>query len=707
MKTFAAYEAWNTALAERYFSRENRGKPAYLSVDDDELAEEITPADAEPGAESLATAVRLTLGSGDGRFGWHIGARDEWREHESGYPPYIGLLGLCVLAASRMAREPTKGIESNAYYPQLNPLIGLATFGGQPSGFELVGSLWRDLNRWLDSHDGAYGTSTARQHSHFIHVGWPMSQCLLRRADRYRLTDFFRSAGLEPDEDIEAGQLLVLFRAWARPGCGLSAPAIRITQNASGAIADEIAEILAREYEVWEGELRDRRGRRRGMIALTLSMAAGGRRASLGLSPRRPEGFPDDAIVETPAGQPVEISAVSDDWYAPLGIPVTADLLQNGLFLEAPGFSLAYDASEVVPLRASLGAARWVSVRQADLFEEHCVLVSNRLLPGVRDFLEKHADRGFSEIETNQLPRGWHVFRGVRFTRAVALAPPDLTPLAPRMHTATRIAGGLQLAPALYLTGGEPDVWISIGEGETATVELDGEPTHVKGALELRLSTLEPPLGEGQHELLAGGIRRHFTTTTGFPVVRPAGAAEYGHVFERHNNYLPKSIDAVHLGKREPPKGTVYVSGASVIGDPADLPQAPAEPVLIPNGLTNYVVLGASPYELISPIPPQKPRWIRRFVNAPGQFFDCPVPFAAQWVIARGRDGIQVRALQAQPLPPDPGEADPAESVPATWCAAVLHAAEAGAQPLYNKDIWQQYVQAASLLAPEAVNAAP
>jgi hypothetical protein len=340
------------------------------------------------------------------------------------------------------------------------------------------------------------------------------------------------------------------------------------------------------------------------------------------------------------------------------------------------------------------------------LFEEHTVLFSASRRHAVREFLSAHAETGWSEANASTLPNGWHVIRGVRFAHAISEAPSGLDALAPRLHTATRIAGGLQVAPALYLTRGEPDVWISVAGGDLATVKLDGTEIPVDGALELRLSALNPPLEEGQHELLAGGITRHFTTSLGFPVTATPGTAAYGHVFERHTHYRPKSVDAAKLERKPPPRGTIYVSGASVIGDQADLPEPIAEPALIPSGLADCVVLGASPYEVLSPITPDKPRWISRLVDAPAQFFDCPVPFAPQWVVGRGAGRLQVRPLTSTPFPPDTGDASPAEAVPSEWSSAILRAAAAGARPLRHSGVWDDYVLAASGLSTERHGAA-
>lgn len=547
-----AYETWNAALAERYFSRSQAGKPVYLSVDDDGL-DELSAAvgDDGPAADSLAAAVRATLRGGDAIFVGHLVRRTEWRRSRTqGPPPYIALLALCVLAASRMARDPVKGIERTAYYPQLNPLLNRPQFAGMPPGFEQVDDLWSDLCSWLDDDlRGARGTSTAMTHHFFRHIGWPISQCLLREADRRRLTEFFRAVGLEPHTEIEPPQLWTLLRNWARDGCGLSDQTLRIIRSARPEIVEQIAEIVKREFDVWEGELLDAQGRRRGDIALVIEIAQGGRRIVAKLVPRRPGGFPERARWRLANGGEVEIAPAGEEWYQPLGVDPTRAILGGGVSLSTAGFALAYDPSPVVPLRASLGVGAWASVRQATAIEEHCVLTMDALLPHVREFLLRYAESGWRVLDrTGNLPGGWRIVERVRITHAVPEVADELRRLAPRLHTATRLDGGLQIAPRQYLAAGEPDLWITVERGERAEIELDERTIAVsEGVLEVRLAALDPPLPPGVHEIVAGGIRRHFSTLTGFPVVTPAGAGSLGHVIERHGTYRPSSIDAEPL----------------------------------------------------------------------------------------------------------------------------------------------------------------
>jgi hypothetical protein len=84
----------------------------------------------------------------------------------------------------------SKGIEQTAYYPRLNLLLSRPPFDGMPPGFEQIGDLWEDLCRWLDDDpSGARGTSTAATHYLVRHIGWPISQCLLREGGREGLTE--------------------------------------------------------------------------------------------------------------------------------------------------------------------------------------------------------------------------------------------------------------------------------------------------------------------------------------------------------------------------------------------------------------------------------------------------------------------------------------------------------------------------------------
>jgi hypothetical protein len=675
----------------------------YLSVDDEEL-EELAPRAGEESrraAESLVAAVRQEFSSSSsyGLYARFFRAAREWRERDVGRrpPPYLALHALAVLAGSRMARDPSAGIASHNYYVRYNELIGRPAEEGRPPGFEELGRLWEDLHRWLEEDcEGRLGRSTIRRHPRLAHIGFPISQCLLREADRHRLTEFFGAVGLEPGDEITAGELFTYLRNWARPGCGLSAPAARVIQEAPPEVASEIAEIVKGEFDGWQGEVLDERGRRRGEIALVLEIRQGGHWLSARLWPRRPDGFPPELAARLPSGRQVALRTMAEGWYEPLPLEVRHRELERGLLLEGEGYSLAYACSRVVPLRASEELGRWVSVRQVRAVEPHGVLAHASTLDDVRRFLADHAEPGWRELPaTGGLPSGWKVFDRVQITSPASPAQDHLRRLAPRFGTASSLEGGLQIASGQYLVGGEPDLWVTVAEGDQASVEIDGEPVELsRGIVRFRLADMD--LAAGEHYIRIGGLTRRFTTFEGFETPAPSGTGSLGHVLRHGREYVPEAAGAQPLPAGGTLHGTVHVSGARAMARGADLPEPLQPPILLPAGFKRYTVLGRAPGEVLETTDPGKPSWLDVVgLGQQYQFFDQPMPFEAQWLIVDGLTETQIRAVRCPPAAPAAEVAADAASV-VRWCEAITRAiAEARCRP-EDEQVLRLYAERAS-----------
>ena len=669
------YETWNQVLAGYYFRPDRAGRPVYLSVDDEEL-EGLAPdagVEKEQAAESLATAVRreFTSSSAFGLYAEFFKATREWRKGgAAGPPPYVALHALAALAGSRMASDGQ--VAGNNYYVRYNELIGMPADSGQPWGFDDLRGLWEDLHRWLQDDCGErLGRSTVRKHPTLAHVGYPISQCLLREADRRRLTEFFRAARLEPGDEIAASQLFTYLRNWAHPGCGLTSPAIAVIQNASASVAEEVAEIVKDEFAAWRGELLDERGRLRAEIALVLEVKQGGHWVKASFWPRRPDGFPAELPAETGRGGRLLLNAVGTAWYGPLGGEVRGKDLERGMVLEAGDLSLAYQPGRVVPLRTDSDVGRWVSVRQVKAAEPHCVAVHLSALEDVRRFLTEHAEQGWRVLpNAGDMPEGWKVIESVRISSPASPAEPHLRPLAPRFGTTSTFEGGLRIKKGQYLEGGEPDLWITVAEGDLPAVEVDGEPVALDGPI-VRLRLSELGLASGEHRVQAGGLTRRFVTFAGFSETAPAGTGTLGHVLRRGKGYAPLAAGPQPIPAGEQAAGTVCVSGASALAKPGDLPEPVTPPVLLPAGLSAYTVIGKVPGEAFEVDPPARPGWLQAAgLGEQFQYFDQPLAFEAQWLIAGGKSGTQVRAIAQPPAQPSSLEGEDPEAV-ALWCKAI------------------------------------
>jgi hypothetical protein len=142
---------------------------------------------------------------------WARGKREE-------PPPSLPVLALSVLAATRMASS--EGMRRSNFYGRWIQL-----FGESPSSYRAnklehdfpdVAAMWEQLHDWLEETDGRYGASTISTDDHYWKIGFPISQALVRGADRQILTRFFASTRLRPHNpyNVSGRELLRRLRVW-------------------------------------------------------------------------------------------------------------------------------------------------------------------------------------------------------------------------------------------------------------------------------------------------------------------------------------------------------------------------------------------------------------------------------------------------------------------------------------------------------------
>jgi hypothetical protein len=195
MTNVATYDEWNQALLSYIVTGLPRGASVFLHVDDDVL-QQVAQANVVPDAASgepavierddavndFCWAVRDRVLDGAGSISLAsvqgIGAHDT--------PHMLAFLAAMVLAATRMADE--EEISQNNYFKRLREVLRLPAGEGRPPGLETPGSeepLWQEWARWLQHHDHL---PTARHgEGGMRYINYPISQALLRRADKDRL----------------------------------------------------------------------------------------------------------------------------------------------------------------------------------------------------------------------------------------------------------------------------------------------------------------------------------------------------------------------------------------------------------------------------------------------------------------------------------------------------------------------------------------
>lgn len=331
----ASYDDWNSAIADAFTKGIPLGAPVYLAIDDQELA---TIGAAAFGADS------------SGRDGWtedfclalrrkvaSAGTVQLWRFRRQGSsgdtPSGAAFVAAMVLAASRMA-EGADFSELN-YFTHLREILGVAPEpGGQsnrpaglPRGEEE--SLWLEWNDWLRKR-GLLPTAGRGPEGAHKYISYPLSQVLLRKADRQHLEDVFdRRAGSIPLHcDPQTLAAIIEEQRWPTAH-------LRELMGREGLRRAAAQDAVFEAYEVWKASLRS-----------TGSLANGGARplmaglfreedpilgaVSYRLLPRMRRGRDTAArpIIEQ-HGEAHRLRPMREGWYEPTGA-ISHQTLRDG-----------------------------------------------------------------------------------------------------------------------------------------------------------------------------------------------------------------------------------------------------------------------------------------------------------------------------------------------------------------------------------------
>ena len=255
------YLAWNDRLAEYFFRPEQEGRRVFLYVTPDVLWE--IRGDGASAVEEFVATLKSDSAQ-VGRLGLcqrALQAFEGWRDRGSKYPPYIGYLGLFVLAAG-MEGE----FASHAYYPRLRALLGEAPAAGQYPSFRRMLSLWDDLERWAnEDKSGTLGTFRADISGSWMYVGLPIAQTILTEHERAELRWIFAEGGLDPaatPADEQLAQILLAYgkhRLRPRTLALLDSEGDQDTSRRD--LRDLLFQTISEELEEWDGNFAEGEGR--------------------------------------------------------------------------------------------------------------------------------------------------------------------------------------------------------------------------------------------------------------------------------------------------------------------------------------------------------------------------------------------------------------------------------------------------------------
>jgi hypothetical protein len=470
-----AYGRWNAALAQVVYGYQSAGVPVFLDPEDEVLHEAGNLVGDTSGAprEALIEAVRPTLNPPDhsgGIFGRHLFQLRRWRPESGEPPPIVALLAVLCLAAEDM-RE-SDGFAANNYYDRLMPLLGVKSDADKARVIKTYRDhsfdLWESLNSWLDGLHGERGLPTAYSYA-LAHVGRPLSQALIRAADREKLQEFFEELGLDSRARLSPADMEPLLAEWIGRVPSPASHQIQAMWKRAGA-RERITEIACQVLELWEPTKRPMAGspvhgaRTRSSSVRLLALLRSFPAASLELNVTGPrfEGEPLVHLLDPKSnselGQALEIEELPDGrWRLSQPNDIDAKSLLEGVLRLRTGADAVVDRRprRLIPFRKDDLLQVYAEVERIGLGEEALLLCQAGLSSPVEDALSNVARPGFRLLNPTPpgCPEGWAVIADVQVLgsyadfrpKSIPTWPIDLNVLQPLSTSQLVLEGGLQL----------------------------------------------------------------------------------------------------------------------------------------------------------------------------------------------------------------------------------------------------------------------
>lgn len=195
------YDQWNRALLEYFTQGIPLGGKVYLSTDDDVLTligqSSFRSSVENDWSHDFCRAVKERV-----VIEKSVDLQPLKEPYPNGTPQCVAFLGATVLAASYMAEE--EDISEMNYFERLQTLLDLEGEGrpsGMKPGRDAEEPLWNIWNHWL--LEQGFEPTAQQGGGRNKYINYPISQSLLRQADKDRLQTLFVEKGWRASWDAQ------------------------------------------------------------------------------------------------------------------------------------------------------------------------------------------------------------------------------------------------------------------------------------------------------------------------------------------------------------------------------------------------------------------------------------------------------------------------------------------------------------------------
>lgn len=478
------YLEWNDAIARHFFSPDRADEAVWLYVNEELIADlgQHIGSGAAGFVEAVKTGPPWVTATGLCQRALHT--LKGWRDRGLELPPYLGYLGLFVLAA---------GLEGDfsqrEYYPRLRSLLGDPDVdAGTLPSFDRMWELWVDLETWSTrDRNGEFGVFTFRIAGKKSHIGLPIAQTILSEDERRALPRMFAEAGLDPTAAPPDDELTRMLRGGAELR-KRTRELVRTRRDAESyaVLLDTVADELA----AWDGTYEERpegeapaRKAGFGTLRLCARLDRTAQRLSVSFRCRLKQEFPSAGLHLRGAGLP-SLSCFDSGlpgWSMPLVVAETGDQFDSAKVDWREGFSLSEESLRwrfglpgrrvrVLIDGRTEGLPGLVEVRQVPRGQKVYFLYMQTDWTKLAGWAEQECIE-FSQVEIDAgLPDGWRLAScsGVVGDKLVRSEFPELS-LAERVQLA--LVGGIRSGPGLgFFRFALPSVVVEGGDGKESVV---------------------------------------------------------------------------------------------------------------------------------------------------------------------------------------------------------------------------------------------
>ena len=670
------YAEWAEVLFEFFHAEAEDGEAIFFHVDDALLNSVADEHGFDDGVTCFLRTVELYT-EGFTTLGMRrVGQRSNLWEFDGsvGVPPMLPVLGMTVLAATRMRGDVSGGrrVSPNNYYRWLNKLTGRDLEGGQPEWMGEVRTLWRRWERWLAGSGGQFGRSTLPKAPRQTYVALPISQALWRRSDNLLLRRFLTDQGwagasvaLPDDED-----LLRAARTWGRESLHGARQAFFDDDDHAEAVL-AILKAAAALPPITRARAAATGAADRGQLRLMVSAPPGRR---LSLFAERQARWPSSMRAKSTDGSEYRLEAADGLMYRVEG-PLSAAILREGLTLEAEGgHRLSMPGRGEVALQSDPVCGADGSVDELDPDVGFLLVAPSHMGEDMVGHVEQLGART-RPITVEGVPPGWGAWQCKRLHGDLSNTPEWLAQLLPSEVERLEVVGGLRpdSRRSTYLVGHPPRV-LRQGYDE---VRVNGHvvgKADADGAFDLR--SLD--IGVGGHVVEVGPARANIRLVDRGLAERRALWGTRGQRWR----VVDGRLRWVGVGEGNP--GELVIDGAHLPDRLGPDPSVLGYPVSVPITLGS-VILGRSGEVANAVRQGAQASWLRRADLISGDRV-VRVPFTPMWLLVDTVGGCRVEPIAVCPDPPQL-----AGPVDVHWAEAIL----AAARPVRCGEEWDRYVEAA------------